>query len=171
MTLALVLELTRKRFGFIPNMFSFYHSIFIIFIRISLWFDIYILYYCWGVANLWFAIYLVHCTNTAINKKYTFLHPFYFLIFPFTNIIIVWAVMGRDRMVFGFATTYAISAYEFESRSDEVYSIQHYVIKFVSDLRAGRWFSPGTLVSSTNKTDCHHITEILTKVVLKTLTL
>jgi len=40
-------------------------------------------------------------------------------------------------MVVGF--TYAISAYhhkrcEFESRSDEVYSIQHYVIKFVSDL-------------------------------------
>ena len=27
----------------------------------------------------------------------------------------------------------------------EVYSIQHYVIKFVSDLRQGRWFSPGFL--------------------------
>jgi hypothetical protein len=25
---------------------------------------------------------------------------------------------------------------------------------------AGRWFSPGTLDSSTNKTDCHNITEI-----------
>jgi hypothetical protein len=25
----------------------------------------------------------------------------------------------------------------------------------------GRWFSPGTPVSSTNKTDCHDITEIL----------
>jgi hypothetical protein len=45
---------------------------------------------------------------------------------------------GRDRMVVGFTTTYAISTYhqcEFESRSGEVYSIQHYVIKFVSDLR------------------------------------
>ena len=32
--------------------------------------------------------------------------------------------------------------------------IQHYVIKFVSDLiAAGRWFSLGTTVSSTNKTD------------------
>ena len=31
---------------------------------------------------------------------------------------------------------------------------------------AGRWFSLGTLVSSTNKTDCHDITEILFKVVL-----
>ena len=36
------------------------------------------------------------------------------------------------------------------------------VITFVSDLRqVGRWFSPGTLVSSTNKTDRHDIAEIL----------
>ena len=47
---------------------------------------------------------------------------------------------GRDRMVVGFISTYAISAYhhqrcEFESWSDEVYWIQHYVIKFISDLR------------------------------------
>ena len=46
----------------------------------------------------------------------------------------------RDRMVVGFTTIYAISAYhhkrcEFESCSGEVYSIQHYVIKFVSGLR------------------------------------
>ena len=33
---------------------------------------------------------------------------------------------------------------------------------------AGRWFSPDTPVSSTNKTDRHDITEILLKVVLKT---
>jgi hypothetical protein len=42
--------------------------------------------------------------------------------------------------------------------------VQHYVIKFVSDLRQGRWFSP---VSSTNKTNCHDITEILLKVALR----
>ena len=30
-------------------------------------------------------------------------------------------------------------------------------------LAAGRWFSPGTLVSSTNKTDHHDTTEILLK--------
>ena len=58
----------------------------------------------------------------------------------------------------GFTTTYAISAYhhqrcEFESRSGKMYLIQHYVIKFVSDFVAGHWFFPGTLVSSTNKTD------------------
>jgi hypothetical protein len=48
----------------------------------------------------------------------------------------------------------------------EVYSIQHYVIKFVSDFL---WFSPGTPVSSTNKTDRHNITEILLKVALNTI--
>jgi hypothetical protein len=45
----------------------------------------------------------------------------------------------HDRMVVGFTTTYAISAYhhqncEFEPRSGEMYLIQHYVIKFVSVL-------------------------------------
>jgi len=35
----------------------------------------------------------------------------------------------------------------------------------------GRWFSPGTLVSFTNKTDRHDITEILLKVALNTITL
>ena len=42
----------------------------------------------------------------------------------------------------------------------EVYSIQHCVIKFVSDLWKVSGFSPGTPVSSTNKTDPHDITEI-----------
>jgi hypothetical protein len=44
-------------------------------------------------------------------------------------------------------------------------------INFLSDkvcqwLAIGRWFSPVTLVSSTNKTDSHNITEILLKVAL-----
>ena len=35
------------------------------------------------------------------------------------------------------------------------YSIRHYVIKIVSDLRLVGWFSPGTPLSSdTNKIDC-----------------
>ena len=37
----------------------------------------------------------------------------------------------------------------------EVYSIQHYVIKVCQWLETGRWFSPGTPVSSSNKTDRH----------------
>jgi hypothetical protein len=36
-------------------------------------------------------------------------------------------------------------------------------------LAAGQWFSPGTLVSSTNKTDRNDITEILLKVALNTI--
>ena len=42
----------------------------------------------------------------------------------------------------------------------EVYSIQHYV--------TGRWFSPGTAVSSIIKTD---ITEMLLKVTLNTMSI
>jgi len=42
--------------------------------------------------------------------------------------------------------------------SDKVYQL----------LAHGRWFSPGTLASSTTKTDRHDIAEILLKVVLKT---
>jgi len=38
-------------------------------------------------------------------------------------------------------------------------------------LATGQWFSPGTPVSSTNKTNCHDITEILLKVALNTITL
>jgi hypothetical protein len=33
----------------------------------------------------------------------------------------------------------------------------------------GQWFSPGTPVSSTNKTDHHDITEVLLKVALNTI--
>jgi hypothetical protein len=36
-------------------------------------------------------------------------------------------------------------------------------------LGTGRWFSPGPLVSSTNETDHHDITEILLKVALNTI--
>jgi hypothetical protein len=54
----------------------------------------------------------------------------------------------------------------------EVYLIQHYVIKFVSDMRQVGGFIlviGGVPVSSTNKTDCHDINEILLKVALNTI--
>jgi hypothetical protein len=50
---------------------------------------------------------------------------------------------------------------------DEVYSIQHYAIKFVW-LASGRWFSSGTPISSTNQTDRNNIAEIMLKVELST---
>ena len=56
------------------------------------------------------------------------------------------------------------------SAHSDVYSIQHYVIKFVGDLWQGVWFSPGTPVSSTNKIDHDYITKILLKVALNTIT-
>ena len=76
---------------------------------------------------------------------------------------------GRDCMVVRFTTTYAISAYhhwccEFESRSGR--GVQHYVIKFVSDL----WQVGGflwVLRFPPPITDRHDITEKLLKVVLK----
>ena len=36
-------------------------------------------------------------------------------------------------------------------------------------LATGRWFSPGAPDSSTDKTDCHYIAEILLKVALNTI--
>jgi hypothetical protein len=71
------------------------------------------------------------------------------------SVILLWCGRrGRDRMVVGFTTTYAISAHhqrscEFEYLSGEVYSIQHYVITI----------------------DSYFITEILLKVAPNTITL
>jgi len=72
---------------------------------------------------------------------------------------------SHNLMVVGFITTYAVSTTKVVSSSPTQARCTRYniVIKFVSDLRVGRWFSPDTPVSSTNKID-HH--EILLKVVL-----
>jgi hypothetical protein len=74
-------------------------------------------------------------------------------------------------MVVGFIA-YSISAYhtkgfEFESPSGDVYSIQHYVIKFNGYLRE----VGGTPVSPTNNNDLHDISAILLKVVFNTIAL
>ena len=95
-----------------------------------------------------------HC---GILKKNYFNTVYIFLF-------IGWGRHGRHCMVVGYVTTCAISAYhhrccEFELRSGEVYSIQHYVIKFVSHLRQVCGFF--SRFSSTNKTDCHDMTEIV----------
>ena len=65
---------------------------------------------------------------------------------------------GRDHMVVGFTTTYAISAHhhrccEFKSQCGQ--GVQHYVIKFVSDLRQVGgflqvlWFPPPIKLTAT----------------------
>ena len=67
--------------------------------------------------------------------------------------------------------TITINVVSSNSAHDEVYSIQHYVIKFIKLLATGRWFSPGTPVSSTNKTHRHDKTNILLKVASNTINL
>jgi hypothetical protein len=83
---------------------------------------------------------------------------------------------GHARMVVGFTTTYAISAYHHCSSEFE-FSLMRGVLnttlcdKGCQWLVTGRWFSPGTPVFFTNKTDHHHITEILLKKALNIITL
>jgi len=60
-------------------------------------------------------------------------------------------------------TTCAISAYQYLSCEFEPHSWQGVLDTTLYDnvcqwLATGRWFSPGTPVSFTNKTDCHDIT-------------
>ena len=74
----------------------------------------------------------------------------------FSVAIVSWGCHGCDRKVVGFTTTFAISAY--------------HQIKVCQWLVTGLWFSLCTLISSTSKTDCHDIIEILLKVALNTQT-
>ena len=68
-------------------------------------------------------------------------------------------------IVVRFTTTCAISAYPHY----KVHSIQHYVIKFVSDLQQVGALIEVLQVSSTNKIDHHYIIEILFTMVLNTI--
>jgi hypothetical protein len=57
--------------------------------------------------------------------------------------------------------------------SRDIHTSKKYLSAVVSDkgyqlLAHGRWFSPGTLASSTTKTDRHDIAEVLLKVALHT---
>ena len=88
----------------------------------------------------------------------------------------IWGRRGRDRMVVSFTTTYSISAYHHlfvrpNPAHGDVYSIQHYVIQFVRDIRQIGGFLRVLPFSTSNKTDCHYLAEILAKVALNTITL
>ena len=79
-------------------------------------------------------------------------------------------------MAVGFMATCAISAYyhlccEFKPRSWR--GVLDIILgdKVCQWLATDRWFSPDTPVSFTNKTDGHHITEILLKVALNNITI
>ena len=79
-----------------------------------------------------------------------------------------------ETVVFGFSTTSAISTdhhkhCEFKSRSWQGVLDTTLCDKVYQCFATGQWFSPGTPVSSTNRTDTHDITEILLKVALSTI--
>ena len=78
-------------------------------------------------------------------------------------------------MVVGITTTCAFSAYHHKSCEFEPCSwrgmLDTTLCDSLSVTATGQWFSPGTAVSDTNKTDRHDITEILLKVALNTINL
>jgi hypothetical protein len=81
---------------------------------------------------------------------------------------------GRDRKIIAFTTTYAISAYHLLTLWVWIPLRRGALdVTFCDKVRqwlaTGRWFSTGIPVSSTNKTDCKDITEILLKVALRTI--
>ena len=118
--------------------------------------------------------------NTQFYIKFLYFNPKNRLISVYLNdikfVLVPCGPSGRNCMVVRFTFTYAISAshhesYEFESHSWWDVLDTTLCDKVCQWLAAGRWFSLGTSVSSTNKTDCHHITEILLKVAFNTITL
>ena len=114
-----------------------------------------------------------------ITSTYTYIYVAFVLILPKKNVHVIkyfsmfWFIRGhrgRGRMVVEFTTTYTIGTYhhyrcEFETHSGDTTLFD----KVCRQLTTGRWFTPVTLVCSTNKTDRHYITEILLKVVLNTI--
>ena len=81
---------------------------------------------------------------------------------------------GRDHMIVGFKTTCEISVIHHSSCEFEPRSLRDILYSTLCDkvrqlIATRRWFSPGTPISSTNKTDRHDLTEILLKVTLNTI--
>jgi hypothetical protein len=79
----------------------------------------------------------------------------------------------RDHMVVGITTTSSISAWRFEFKFRSWRCLLNTTLcdKVCQWLVAGQLFFPDTPISTTNKTDCLDITEILLKNVLNILTL
>ena len=76
--------------------------------------------------------------------------------------------MGAFKVViarYNYLCNQCLSVGSSNAAHGKVYSIQHYMVKFVNDLRQVNGFSLGSLISSTHKT------ETLLKVVLNGITL
>ena len=107
-------------------------------------------------------MYIVGSGNYTVSTCMVYLRFDYFIIKCVCDIMSdkgVWCTCsrghrGRDRMVVGIPLRWVVLD---TTLCDKV----------CQWLTTGRWFSPGTPVSSTNKTDRHDMTEILLRVALK----
>jgi hypothetical protein len=94
--------------------------------------------FCWYWWNCWSSLYKLSFHNVFTSGN---LHNLFHKKQKLA--LILRDRRGRDHMVVGFTTTYAICAHhhwccEFESRSGR--GVQHYVIKFVSNFPQVRGF-------------------------------
>ena len=81
--------------------------------------------YFWSIKKIWITVILMFYGPFIQMKLITIAQRFR------PTLDMVEGCHGHDRMVVRFITTYSVAM--FEPRSGEVYSIQHYVIKFVCD--------------------------------------
>ena len=112
---------------------------------------------------LFFFIYL-----TLVHHSVGFFwsNPVYLTLIPYQG------SRGHDHMVVEFTTTYATVLITTNIVWVRIPLRRGVLNTTLCDqvcqwLTVGLWFSLGTPVSSTNKTNCHNITELLVKVALK----
>ena len=108
----------------------------------------------------------LHSQNEAgrTNKPKNYMPPYYLMCGINISQYLVYN-WWQDYSTY--TCTFKLHFQGYESHSSGVYSMW----SICQRLAAGRWFSPGTPVSCTNKTDRHKIIEILLKVALNTITL
>ena len=119
----------------------------------------------------------MHRTHCVIDEQYQYLslHQMLTWLSGYLSSVWFWARRGCNRMVVGFTTTCVIRAYhhlscEFEARSFRGVLETTLCDQVCQWFATGRWYSPNTPVSSTNKTDRHNIADMLLNVVLNTIT-
>jgi hypothetical protein len=112
--------------------------------------------------------------SVQITTKVVSSNPAHDEVYSIQHYVMKFVSHGYDHIVVGFTTAYAISVChhyrcEFKSHSWRGVPETSLCDKVCEWLVAGRWFSPDTPVSSTNKTERNDITDILLKVALSTI--
>ena len=110
------------------------------------------------------------CTTTIVRKKRGgkwrhFLWPSLAVTW-LTSLAVTWMTLLPVRATFGSTSLQHLLKCGFVRPDILLTTLCDKVCQW---LATGRWFSPGTPVSSTNKTDRYNITEILLKVALSTI--